>query len=143
MKDDVSDTEKVDAPCCQALLFWVMTLFIFFVVGFAITNTIVFLHVFSGVRRFFSGVQDYKFHIMARTNTLKGFRLGVLGRFVHCHTCMGAWVGAFLSIVHGGFISEYMCFGVPWVVHIFDGFFLSGANFFAWLILRKLGAEEL
>lgn len=80
---------------------------------------------------------------MATAGTLRGFRLEALGRLLHCHACMGAWVGAFLSIVHGGFINEYMLFSVPWVVHIFDGFFLSGASFFAWVVLRKLGAEEL
>lgn len=120
-----------------------MRLLVYIVVGFSITNSIVFLHIFSWFRRLVSGMSDSSFLQQSRTLSLRGFRAAWLGRLVRCHACMGFWVGAFLSAVCGGFINEYMEFGFPYSQHVADGLFLSGTNFMVWVALRKLGAEEL
>ena len=119
-----------------------MRLFFFILVGFSITNTLVFLHVFHWMRSLVSGLTDMEFSEAVSRRWLTGFRQAYLGRLVRCHACMGFWVGVSLSLIGWGPISEYMDLLFPLDV-IGDGFLLSGSNFFAWLVLRKLGAEEL
>jgi len=130
-----------------------MSLFLFLLIGFSVTNALTFLHVFLWFRTLVSGVSDKKFeHIVSRDNddtvpysVLKRFtlfRYEYLGRLVRCHACMGFWVGVCLSLLQGGFITEYMQCAYD-LFFLWDGFLLSGSNFFIWLIARKLGAEEL
>jgi len=119
-----------------------MTLFVFLAVGFAITNTLVFLHVFHWLRVLVSGITDKRFYRAASNDKLNGFRNGYVGRLVRCHACTGFWLGVSLSLVYGGFISRYMDLSFPGDV-LADGFMLSGSNFCVWVVLRKLGAEEL
>jgi hypothetical protein len=119
-----------------------MSLFIFLIVGFSITNALVFLHVFHWFRTLVSGVTDKRFERAVSNEKLKGFRNGFLGRLIRCHACMGFWVGVSLSLGYGGFISKYMDLSSLTDV-IGDGLLLSGSNFVAWVVLRKLGAEEL
>lgn len=119
-----------------------MSLLLFLLIGFSITNALVFLHAFHWLRIFISGMTDWVFSLAIKKRMLHGFRNAYLGRFVRCHACMGFWVGVSLSLLAGGFINKYM--GLSFIeVVIGDGFLLSGSNFFIWLVLRKLGAEEL
>lgn len=120
-----------------------MKLFIFLIVGFSITNAIVFLHVFGWLRRLIAGISDAEFNEKAGQGTLKGFRRAFLGRLLHCHACLGFWVGSFLSISFGGFIQEYVEVGSLPIVVLLDGFLLSGSNFILWVFLWRHGAEEL
>jgi hypothetical protein len=117
----------------------------FLAVGFSITHTVVFLHIFHWFRILISGMDDYVFNhrIHGAYDHLHGFRQRYLGRLVRCHACMGFWIGVVLSILYGGFITKYMSSGLIWIDVICDGFLLSGFNFFIWLVFRKLGAEEL
>lgn len=119
-----------------------MTLVVFLVVGFAITNTLVFLHVFHWFRVLVSGTTDLQFEVIAHRGELSGFRQKYLGRLIRCHACMGFWLGVSLSLMHGGFINRYMDLFFPADV-LGDGFMLSGFNFCLWAVLRKLGVEEL
>ena len=119
-----------------------MRLFVFVMVGFAITNSLVFLHIFEWFRRVVSGMSDAGFNTLVHHKAVSGFRLGFLGRLVRCHACMGFWVGFCLSLYFGGFIPRYMEIAYPYDV-LADSFFLSGTNFVLWIILRKLGAAEL
>ena len=119
-----------------------MFIVLFFLVGFSITNSIVFLHVFSWFRNLISGMNDNEFQVKAGSKLLKGFREEYLGRVVRCHACMGFWVGVFLSVSFGGVISKYviMC---EFLSYVFDGFSLSGFNFLIWVLLRRLDVEDL
>lgn len=122
-----------------------MDLIIFLVCVLSISHTIVFLHITHWFRKLVSGVSDGNFILYTMTGAFgksNRFRNAYLGRLVRCHACMGFWIGSFLSLLYGGFIIDYV--DVPIIVGIIgDGFFASIFNFFAWLILRKLGAEEL
>ena len=131
----------MDASGCATLLQrgLAMLIFIFLVIGFSITNTIVFMHVCAWLRKLVCGVDDATF----RSQPKQGFRVGWLGRLFHCHTCMGFWVGVLLSYFHGGFIVEYVDSLGRVESAIGDGFLLSAFNFALWLVLRRLGAEEL
>lgn len=99
---------------------------------------LVFLHIFHWFRKLTSGITDEEF----RNKKLEGFREEFIGRLVRCHTCMGFWVGVFLSLFYESISAQYIEFPSLSYV-IFDGILLSGNNFFVWLIARKLGAEEL
>jgi len=120
------------------------TLF-FVLVGFSITNAIVFLHVFEWLRELACGVDDFNFRkAMIRRQMIPcGFRVAFVGRLFHCHACMGFWVGVLLSFAHGSFILDHVGSISFYESVVLDGFLLSGTNFIAWVILRKLGAEEL
>lgn len=114
-----------------------MVLYFFFAIGFSITNSLVYLHVFHWFRKLVSGVTDVQFE----SDKPIGFRQETIGGLVRCHTCMGFWVGILLSWGYGGFINEYMDLMYP-VNILCDGLLLSSNNFFLWLVARKLGAEE-
>jgi len=119
-----------------------MRLALFLLVGFSVTHTLVFLHVFHGFRSLVSGLTDREFDNRAIRRGLMGFRQEYLGRLVRCHACMGFWIGVSLSAGYGGFISGYM--DLPFLHDVvWDGFLLSLSNFILWLVLRRLGAEEL
>ena len=123
-----------------------MSVLFFLLVGFSITNSIVFLHVFSWFRKLVSGLDDKQFHLAVerkRGQRLEGFRETYLGRMVRCHSCMGFWVGLVLSITYKGFICRYVDFLFLYDTVIADAFLLSGFNFCAWVILQKLGTENL
>jgi hypothetical protein len=119
-----------------------MRLALFLAVGFSITNTLVFLHVFHWLRVLISGLTDREFQNRTMRRGLQGFRQEYLGRLVRCHACAGFWVGVSLSLIGAGSISEYMDLSFPLDV-VGDGFLLSVSNFGFWLVLRRLGAEEL
>lgn len=122
-----------------------MPFILFLVVGFGATHALVFLHVFHWLRRLVSGISDREFSRAARWRQgkrLRGFRQEYLGRLVRCHACTGFWVGVSLSLFHGSFISEYMVLPFPADV-MGDGIVLSCFSFCLWVVLRKLGAEEL
>ena len=123
-----------------------MDVLFFLLVGFSITNAVVFLHVFHWLRHLASGMTDREFHIaveLKRGQRLEGFRNAYLGRMVRCHACMGFWVGLLLSILYSGFVCRYLDFLSLYDSVIADGFLLSGFNFCVWVMLRKFGAESL
>ena len=115
-----------------------MVLLLFLAIGFSITNTVAYLHVFHWLRYAISGVSDVEFEMLKTP----GFRKRFIGRLVRCHACLGFWIGILLSFGYGGFINEYMDLTYP-VTMVCDGFLLAGNNFFLWLVARRLGAEEL
>jgi len=115
----------------------------FLAIGFSITNSIVFLHVFSWLRKLVCGLSDAKFFSLAKERKLGGFRNAFLGRMFHCHACMGFWVGVLLSYRCDGFIVRHVESFGRFDSMIMDGFLLSGFNFVLWLVLIKLGAKEL
>jgi len=119
-----------------------MRLLLFVLIGFSITNAVVFLHVFAWLRSVISGLSDNEFEFASHKGTLEGFRQKVLGRLFRCHACTGFWVGGFLSASLGGFISEYVELSFTFDV-VGSGLLLSCTNFIIWVVLRKLGAEEL
>jgi len=117
--------------------------FIFFIlIGFAITNAFVFLHVFHWFRELISGLSDFDFYHLAQKEELVGFRHAYLGRLVRCHACFGFWVGAFLSFFSNGVINKYI--DIPLCLSVIgDGLILSACCFVLWLMLKNLGAEDL
>lgn len=118
-----------------------MRLAMFFCVGFSATNILVFLHVCHWLRELVSGLSDEGFRLKCKVGGLS-VREAYLGRLMRCHACMGFWVGVSLSALYGGFITEYMVLSFPADV-IGDGLLLSFFNFLLWVVLRKLGAEDL
>ena len=122
-----------------------MPTLLFVLVGFSITNAIVFLHMFEWLRQLACGLDDFGFRKAIFRNRVKpcGFRVTFIGRLFHCHACMGFWVGVLLSVAYGGFILDHIDSISLYESVALDGFLLSGTNFIAWVILRKLGAEEL
>ena len=119
-----------------------MEMLIFLSCGFAITNAVVFLHAFHWWRKLSSGLADSEFEFLAAQGHLRGWRAQYIGRLVRCHACTGFWVGAFLSLICGGFIIDYV--DIPDISGVIgDGLVLSGFNFVLWVVLRKLGVEDL
>lgn len=118
-------------------------MFTFLLVGFAITNMLVFLHVGHWFRKLVSGLTDTEFFTMMCNPTprLTTFRHVWLGRLVRCHACMGFWVGLGMSLVCGP--NAYFCVdcGLYYADAVGDGLLVSGSNFIVWLVCRKLGAE--
>lgn len=112
--------------------------------GFSITNIVVYQHVFSWMREFITGISDKRFFELAVTGDLDrfGFRIRSMGRLVHCHACFGFWCGLSLCLLGGHPIVESMTSCFP-VGCFYAGAIQSGFNLVMWLILRKLGAEEL
>ncbi len=134
----------MDASCCATLLQRVVIVILFFLaVGFSITNAVVFLHVFSWLRKLVCGLSDKEFHKLAHGGMLSGFRGGFLGRLFHCHACMGFWIGVLLSLRLGGIIVEHVSAISQLEGIVADGFLLSGFNFCLWVVFRKLGVEEM
>ncbi|MCP4598999.1 MAG: DUF1360 domain-containing protein [Proteobacteria bacterium] len=119
-----------------------MSLYLFFVAGFAITNAVVFLHIGHCFRRLVSGLSDENFYSKAEAS-LSGFRQIYLGRLVRCHACFGFWIGVALSVLLGGIAAHQVDLSHWWLGSILDGAMLSGFNFAVWILLKKLGAEEL
>lgn len=119
-----------------------MRLTLLLAIGFSVTNTLAYLHVFHWLRSLVSGLTDREFNARVLRRGLQGFRQEYLGRLVRCHACLGFWVGVSLSLIGLGSISEYVDLSFPLDV-VGDGFLVSGTNFFVWLVLRRLGAEEL
>ena len=117
------------------------------IIGFSITNLIVFLHVFHFLRTFVSGINDQQFLIASSCHRLHGFRQVYLGRLMRCHACMGFWVGLALylllhfciktDIINMGWTTSTFCNALGYAL------FQSIANFGFWLVFRRLGAEEL
>jgi hypothetical protein len=119
-----------------------MSLIILLSVGFSVSHAIVYLHVFHWLRRLVSGVDDKSFHNRLSLNGV-GIRIGFFGRLFRCHACMGFWVGVFLYSFNGNPIVEEMILHGPIFESVSFGFLQLGFNSFVWLILRRLGAEEL
>jgi hypothetical protein len=115
----------------------------FLLLGFSLTNIIVFLHVFSWFRKLICGISDYVFYYRAQNNKLIGFRKSFLGRMIHCHACTGFWVGCLLSCWMRESILISMKSNSLIELAIVNGILMSGFNFIVWVVLRKLGAEEL
>lgn len=120
-----------------------MRLVLFLAVGFSIVNAITFLHVFHWFRRLVSGATDRMFREVAASGEPLSLRMATVGRLVRCHACTGFWVGVLLSWVYGGFIVAYVGSLSRFESMVADGFLLSGFSLAAWVILRRLGAEEL
>jgi hypothetical protein len=113
----------------------------FLLVGFGITNSIVFLHIGHWLRRLVSGVSDTEFYSSISNRkalldfpTLKRFRIQFFGRMFRCHACMGFWVGSIFALSY---------YHSPLIESVLHGFALSAANFILWVILVKLGAKTL
>ena len=119
-----------------------MSLFLLLFIGFSVTNAVAYLHVFHWLRRLVSGVSDKEFYSVISSGEVN-FRVSFLGRLLRCHACFGFWVGVFLYSFNGNPIVEEMIVCGPVVEVIGFGFLQLGFNSFAWLILRRLGAEEL
>ena len=128
----------MDAPRRTTLLLRYVTMsnfFLFLTVGFAITNALVYLHLFHWLRKLVSGVSDNKFCDLSLSGNLYGIRQTVLGRLFRCHTCIGFWVGIVLTWIE---------FNWSIKVHpIIGGFLLSGFNFILWTVLVRLGVHKL
>ena len=120
-----------------------MRLLLFLLIGFSVTNSIVFLHVFAGLRDVVSGIDDTGFYAESRSGLLIGFREAFIGRLFRCHACMGFWVGLVMSICFGGFVCRYWLVDNVFILACLDAFLLSGFNFIVWVVLRRLGSEEL
>lgn len=89
-----------------------------------------------------SGISDDAFSQLVSRKELLTWREANLGRLVRCHACSGFWVGMGISLWQCGFVSEFFIGGMLEIA-ILDGFLLSGFNFCLWILLKKLGAEEL
>lgn len=111
-------------------------------IGFSITNAVVFLHVGHWFRRLVSGLRDREFRNLIKQGSLSGFRRAVLGRLVRCHACSGFWIGTFLYMVISTPIVESMMSNI-FIGAVMYGMMQSGFNFVLWVILRRLGAEEM
>jgi len=119
-----------------------MMILLYLVTGFAITNAVSFLHIGHGLRKAVCGLPDDDFFALAKQGALRGVRRSFFGRLVHCHACTGFWVGCLLSLEHGGFIVKYMNVSIAEQT-VGDGLLLSGFNFILWVVLVRLGAQEL
>lgn len=128
------------APLLQRV---VTVVLLYLVMGFALTNAFAFLHIGHGFRKAVCGLPDRDFFALAKQGALRGVRRSFFGKLVHCHACLGFWIGCLLSLAHGGFIVEYMKVGSTVEAVVMDGLLLSGFNFILWVILVRLGAEEL
>lgn len=121
-----------------------MEIIFFCLTAFGITNALSFLHVGHWFRRLVCGLWDKGFYHCLRNDHLgdylEGFRQRVLGRLVHCHACLGFWVGFGLS---AGGLGPFWAGDLWWLAAIMDGFFVSSVNFILWVTLRKLGADKL
>ena len=123
-----------------------MNLFLFLFVGFSITNSLVYLHIFHWLRHLISGMSDVVFYRSVegkQGRKLETFRQRYLGRLVRCHACMGFWVGASLSLVYGSPIMMIDGQLGKWEGVVGDGLLLSGFNFILWVILSKMGAKDI
>lgn len=112
----------------------------FCLASFGITNALCFLHIGHWFRWLVCGCWDQDFYWYLEKGVLDK-RQSVLGRLVHCHACMGFWVGFGLSM--GGFGPFWDANILEWSVAIMDGFLVSAFNFILWVVLRKLGADKL
>lgn len=135
----------MDATTSTSLLLRIVTMAIllYLVMGFALTNAAAFLHIGHRFRKAVSGLSDDQFRVLAHNKLLDGFRQEMLGRLVRCHACAGFWIGSLLSLLHGGFIVEYMRVNSTVEQVVGDGLLLSGSNFILWVLLRWFKAEEL
>jgi hypothetical protein len=119
----------------------VSLIFILFI-GFSVTHAVAYLHVFHWLRKLISGVSDKEFYMVITSGEVN-FRASFFGRLLRCHACLGFWVGVFLYSFNGNPIVEEMVVHGPIVEAVCSGFLQLGFNSFAWLILMRLGAEEL
>lgn len=114
---------------------------LFFLVCFGIANAICFLHIFHWLRAAVSGMTDREFINLAKMRRLVGFRQRLIGRGVRCHACVGFWVGATLSLIRDSGTTIGMG---KLALDVFQHAFASSAVcFVTWVVLRKLGAEEM
>lgn len=119
-------------------------------VVFGVVNALVFLHVGAPFRRLLSGTEDmfwkiniksYNDNVATRASYVdkpwERFQLLCLGRFAHCHACMGFWIGSLQAFWMEGFNPE--------VVHqcVAFGFLSSAFCFVLWVVLKRLGADKL
>jgi len=119
-----------------------MSIFFILCVGFSISHSIAYLHIFHWFRKFISGVDDKTFYRIIICKEVK-FRVGFFGRLVRCHACLGFWVGVFLYCFNGNpIVKEMITFGQI-AETVGFAFLQLGFNSLVWLILRRLGAEEL
>ena len=119
-----------------------MRIFAFSMLSFSITHALVYLHVFSGLRKLIVGMSDDRFTYSLETQTLQGFRQQVLGRWIHCHACMGFWVGCGVSFLYGSVLSEILGPINLWVDTVADGFLASGCSFMIWSVLMRIDSDN-
>lgn len=111
----------------------------FCLIVFGITNVFCFLHVGHWFRFLVGGCWDDDFEYWALNDVLS-VRQSVLGRLVRCHACFGFWVGFGLSM---GGLGPFWDVNMETLMAIANGFLASAFNFILWVILKKLGVEEL
>jgi hypothetical protein len=124
-----------------------MTFVLFLSVGFGITNAFAHLRSFEWFRRVLSDITDEKFYRLSSCNRLTGYRSKFLGGLLRSHASLGVIVGAlmyaFLYIISRDSIIYMRITEYSVLDTILFGFLQSSVNFVVWLILRRLGAEEL
>ena len=111
-------------------------------IGFSMTNAIVFQRVSHWLRTMVTGLDDSTFKMRVQNDCLCGFRQEALGRLFRCHTCMGFWIGIGLSFVIDYPIDSNFA-GIQWLEHIAAGFLQSVFNTILWVILLKVDVEKL
>jgi hypothetical protein len=124
-----------------------MTFVLFLSVGFGITNALAHLRSFEWFRRLLSGVTDEKFRRLSSCNRLTGCRSNFIGGLLRSHASLGVIVGSlmyvFLYLISRDSIMYMRITEYSALDTILFGFLQSSVNFVVWLILRRLGAEEL
>lgn len=124
-----------------------MTFVLFLSVGFGITNALAHLRAFEWFRRIVSGITDEKFRRLSSCNRLTGCRSNFLGGLLRSHASLGILVGSlmyvFLYLISRDSIMEMRITEYSVADTVLFGFLQSSVNFVVWLILRRLGAEEL
>lgn len=102
-------------------------IFLWVLIGYGITNIVVFGKIFENFRSFFvdwGNSQDLPFR--------RGFKF--IGDLISCPMCFGFWCGAFLSIIIYSPVHVYYDMN-KFMSWFFDGTILSGAVWVIYVIV--------